>query len=324
MENKIYKYGKNITWSIPILFENEPIWGAIYKNFLAYGITLPQVNVFGCPAHPWGGGRNPYFCQQINKESLTKVFKYLLNINATPSLTFTNTALTKEDLYDPYANYFLDIALEAKAHFIVYSDILKNYIKEKNPNAYVISSVIKPTFEFHGIEKMKEWSIEKESAFYNKLLKEYDLVVVRPEFSKGPLLENPSLIDDISRIEVLINQHCIQNCPQAPAHYKALSALRYGGNANFKCYKCNFTNRVMIYNNTVSHDEDAVKKLVSYGVKHLKLQGRSCGNLPQSHALMLFGQMFNTTGSNHLIVEDIMHGAIESEITYFNETYISN
>lgn len=326
MEDKIFKYGKDITWSIPILFECEPIWATIYKKFESYGIKLPQVNAFGCPLHSWAGGRNPVFLSQINKESLKKIFNYMQEVNATPSLTFTYTGITKEDLDDPYANYFLDVALEAKAHFIIYSDLLKDYIKSKDPNAYVVASVIKPTFEFNGQEKNKDWTPDKETALYNKLLKEYDLVVVRPEYSRDVLLNNPNCIDDISRIEVLINQHCIKNCPLAPTHYKVLESFRLGGDndSGFRCYKTNFTDKNLLYKNTVSHSQEEVKKLVEYGVKHLKLQGRSCDVAPQSQALMLLTQMFETTGPNYLIYSDILHGAVEKELEYFNETYMKN
>lgn len=42
-----------------------------------------------------------------------------------------------------------------------------------------------------------------ETNHYNELLKKYDLVDVRPEYSMGPLVENPSLINNLSKIEAL-------------------------------------------------------------------------------------------------------------------------
>ena len=129
-DNLIFKYGKDINWSIPVLFQYEAVWGCIYHLFKDYGVNLPQVNAFGAPAINWGGGRAPMLRDEINSKMMLRIYNYLNSANAVPALTFTYTELTKDDLKDRYANYFLDIALEAKAHFIICSDLLKNYIKD--------------------------------------------------------------------------------------------------------------------------------------------------------------------------------------------------
>lgn len=326
MENQLYKYGKDIVWSLPVMFQYEAIYGAIQKSFAKYDIILPQINAFGSPTHPWAGGRVPAIGGEFNTKMLLKIFNYLNEINATPSFTFTCTQITKEDLKDKYANYFLDIALEAKSHFIIYSDLLKDYIKEKDPNAYVVASVIKPSLQFQGPDNMKEWSVEKETNLYNKLLKEYDMVVVRPEYSKGALLENPNLIDDISRIEVLINQPCIQNCPRMPQHYRYLESMRLGTETEtkFKCIRSTLPASAAMYKNTLVHTKQTIQKLVDLGVKHLKVQGRSDGIVTQSMALMLFSQIFNVEGPSYLIYGELLHGAVEKEVEYFKELLKDN
>jgi len=320
MDKEIFKYGKDIIWSIPVLFQYEPVYVSIFKIFQKFGIQLPEVNAFGAPTVAWTGGRAPAVVGELDSKTILKVYNYLASANAVPALTFTYTGITKDDLKDKYANYFLDIALEAKAHFIIYSDLLKNYIKEKDPDAYCVASVIKPSLEFQGPDKMKEWSVEKEAKMYNNLLKEYDMVVVRPEFSRGPLLENPDLIDDISRIEVLINQPCIQNCPRMPQHYRHLETMRLGNREStqsFQCIKYSIPQSLALYKNTLAHSETTTQKLVDLGVKHLKLQGRGVESVAQSLTMMLFGQMFNQTGSNYLIINELLNGAVEKEVFNF-------
>jgi len=327
IDNKIFKYGEDIIWSLPVGFQYEPVWAAIYKSFLDFGIELPKINAFGAPTIAWTGGRAPAVRGELNSKTILKIFNYMAQMNAVPSLTFTYTGITKDDLKDKYANYFLDIALEARAHFIIYSDLLKNYIKEKDPDAYVVASVIKPSTLFQGPDNMREWSIEKETKLYNDLLKEYDLVVVRPEYSKGALYENPSLIDDISRIEVLINQPCIQNCPRMPQHYRYLESMRMGNNntnKNFQCIRSCFPAGMAMYKNTLAHSEKVTQKLVESGIKHLKLQGRGVNNIAQSLAMMLFGQMFNQTGSNYLIISNLLGDAVELEIENFKKLLEEN
>ena len=317
-ESKFYTYGKNIIWSLPLLFEFEATWAAIYDHFRLYGIDIPSVNAYGSPANAWTGGRQPSFKDKLDANSLKKIFEYMYSVNATPTIVFSYTGITKDDLKDEYANYLLDAALEADARFIVFSDMLRDYIKEKKPDAEIVASVIKPIFEFQG-ENAKNWTAEKETEYYNKLLKEYDIVVVRPEYSRSVLLETPEVIDDISRVEVLINQHCIANCPKALNHYRYMDSTRLGAREGiFTCYRYNFPNGKFAYKNSVAHDKEIVKKLVSSGVKHLKLQGRSNLHAPEGHALLLFSNMFNVTGPNQIIIEDLLYEVIKNKINHFN------
>ena len=127
MKNKIYKYGEDIIWSLPILFQYEPIWGAIVKTCEANGIKIPIVNGFGCPKTVWAGGRIPNITNEIEPMTLLKIFKYCKNTGIIPTFTFSRINLKKEDLKDRYANYLLDMGLEFGARFIVYSDMLKDY-----------------------------------------------------------------------------------------------------------------------------------------------------------------------------------------------------
>ena len=320
MEDKIFKYGKDIVWSLPVIFEYEHVWGAIVKTLREFCIEAPRVNGFGCPRMNWYGGRFPHVIDEIGPTALYKRFEYCKEIGITPSFTFTKSKITKDDLKDRYANYLVDIALEFDAHFIVYSDILKDYIKEKNPNAYMVASIIKSIEKFQG-PNAKNWSVENETNYYNKLLKEYDMVVVRPEYSESVLIKNPSLIDDISRIEVLINQTCVRNCPKAMEHYHFIEDQNY--NKSFECMYSKLKESNSIYDICVSHDKETVEKLVEYGVKHLKVQGRGNNNTALGMSLMLFTRIFEITGNKILILEELMRDVASKEYVYFTK-FISN
>lgn len=315
MPNDIYKYGEDITWSLPVAFQYEAVWGAIFKSFKLHGIEIPQINGFGCPSCVWTGGRAPAIRQKLPMQVLKKHFEYMQEIKLTPSFTFTCTQIDSEDFYEPYVNYILDMALEVGAHFIIYDDRLRNYIKNKNPDAYCVASVVKPAMQYQGDTKKEEWSAERETAFYNKLLKEYELVVVRPEFSRSVLVNNPEEIDDISRIEVLINQPCIPNCPRMPNHYRHLESFRNGtggAQGHFECARATLKPEVAL-TTTVCHDEDTVRKLLENGVKHLKLQGRGVGIQPLVLMHNLYTQIFKTTGASNLVYTMLGPEAIEAE-----------
>ena len=313
-KNKIFKYGKDIVWSLPILFQYEPVWRVIYNTAKEYGIELPNANGFGCPGMAWYGGRLPNIKEEVEPRILFKIFNYCREMNITPALTFNRILIDKDDLKDKYANYILDMALETKCHFIVCSDLLKNYIKEKDSNAHITASIIQTQIKFQG-ENAKNWSIENETNHYNNLLKEYDMVVVRPEYSMDVLTKNPDFIDDISKIEILVNQRCIRNCPKVHEHYLIIE--KYDPDKNFKCIIETSSDRKWVYDNCVSHDEKTIQKLVDNGIKHIKLQGRGIGLSNLGLAMMLFARIFDQGGGNHHILERILVGSIDQETYNF-------
>ena len=280
---------------------------------------MPKINMFGAPATRWTGGREPAVLNKLPKNALINLFKYLKELNAVPTFTFTSTQLTEEDLKDDYANFLLDIALEHDARFIVYSDILKDHIKSKKEDACIVASVIKSNFRFQGPDRIEEPTVENETNYYNKLLKEYDVVVVRPEYSMTTLVEHPEYIDDISRIEVLINQTCIRNCPKMCEHYQYLEKFKLGERPNkfFNCIKTGIPANIWLENNLI-HSREIVETLVKNGVKNLKLQGRSAGIPEYAFLYMIFSQIFKQEEGFYLITKDVGLN-LNMEINIFNQ-----
>ena len=320
MTNNIFKYN-NAQWVLPLLFQYDTIWATMHNTLSNYGITTPKVNLFGSPAIIWTGGRAPKLYGKYDKEYFKKWLNYVKKHNATPTFTFTSTRITKEDLKDEYANYILDIALEYDSHFIVYSDLLKDYIKEKNPDTKISASVIKANCRFQGPNRIEEPTIENETNYYNQLLKEYDIVVVRPEYSKYILVNNPNLIDDLSRIEILINQPCIINCPKMPEHYHFLEQFNTMPNCSkdFQCIRRNMTSKVLYENNLIM-EPSMVQKLVDNGVRLLKLQGRGTSIGILELLLLLTNQMFMKDGNNQIIINEIIDN-LKFEIERFNQMF---
>ena len=319
MTTNIHKYN-GVEWSLPLLFQHEPIWDAIYRSLKNFDITIPKVNLFGSPSNIWTGGRAPAIYKNINEETLINTFKYLKKINATPTFTFTSTQLTKEDLKDEYANFLLDIALENDARFIVYSDILRDYIKEKKSDACTVASVIKSNFRFQGPNKIEEPTVEKETNYYNKLLKEYDIVVVRPEYSITTLTEHPEYIDDISRIEVMINQPCIFNCPM-PCIIKE-KETDDDTVSNFKCIKEIIRNKDVIKQN-VSHSNKDIVKLINNGVSKLAMHEFDYNKTPIDILHQIYNLMFNNNGKYYHVYNLIGVNSLEKEINYFKNFFDS-
>jgi len=313
INNSVYKYGQDVIWSLPCLFQNEVVFGSFQASLETYKFPLLNANVYGAPRTAWTAGRVSAVRDELDIKQLKKLFNYVQNANnGIPTFTFSRLGITNELLRDKYANYILDFAMEHGARFIVSSDRLKDYIKNKNSNIVVVSSVIKPISYFHGRDNIEQLMIEEETNYYNKLLKEYDIVVVRPEYARDILVKNPSLIDDISRIEVLINQVCINNCPMASKHIvliqesndKPIDEPLYSN--DFYCPKYQYS-RSQNYQLNCTLSYNIIKKLIDAGVKHLKLQGRGEPIPYQNSLFLLASQIFNFDGPNFVFLEYLIN-----------------
>lgn len=313
MNNSVHKYGKDITWSLPCFFQNEVIFGTMQAALEAYRFPFLNANIFGAPKTNWTAGRVAAIRDEFDIRQFKKLFNYIQNENnGTPTFTFSRLDISEELLKDTYANYILDFSIERGARFIVSSDRLKDYIKSKKSDATVVASVMKPISKFHGKENIEQLMTEEESDYYNKLLKEYDIVVVRPEYARDVLVKDPSIINDISRIEILINQVCINNCPMASEHIrliqesniKAIDEPVYSN--DFYCPKYQYS-RQKNYQLNCTIPYNITKKLVDAGVKHLKLQGRGEPIQWQKMLFLLASQMFNFDGPNYVFLEHLIN-----------------
>lgn len=303
----IYKYGTQIEWVLPCLFQYEVVFGAIQTALQKMGLPQLKADIFGAPATAWSGGRAPAIYKKLEKKQLEKVVKYVKTLhNGNPCVTFSKTDISPNEIKNSYENFLLDFFIDNDFKFIVSSDKLKDYIKDKNPKSIVASSVLKPIYKFQGDGKQNINNQEEETVFYNNLLKEYDIVIVRPEYSKTTLLKHSQFIDDISKIEVLINHLCISNCPVSAKHYdfeqtKHLNKCFNMQGSSFKCYKSNFP-FIEHYKYVASHTKEEVDKLVDLGVRHLKIQGRG-ENIPYvTNMFNIANQIFNFDGYNSVLV----------------------
>lgn len=281
---------ENVEWSLPYLFGFDVQMFKIIKTLQA--LELPyNFNSFGSLKSRWSGGRVSVISTE-DKDFVTRLFSHLIDNGVIPSLTFTRSNITEDDLKDPFCNYILDVANDLGCNIIISSNLLFEYIKKKYPSITCTASVIKPIFEFQTPQKIAEYNVEEEIIFYNKLLKEYNKVVVRPEFAKFYLPDFYKEIQDISKIEVLVNQSCKPNCPIATNHYKYYEKVEllkeHPNDLYFECYyEKNQSTILEKANNTLHFEIEEIDKLVDIGIQYLKLQGRA-GSLKNDMPFLYF------------------------------------
>ncbi len=320
-ENNILRY-PDVEWSLPLLFHFEPVFGVLCRQLEAAGLEPPKANIYGSPACAWTGGRPPSIYDKFNKKTLKKVFEYIKYFGGSPALTLTCPSVTKAELDDPYCNMIMETAFEANAHFIIFDDKLRDYIKNKNPDAYVVASVVKSFFKFQDPASMKAEITDEETEYYNKLLKEYDMVVVRPEYSKFFLADHPDAIDDISRVEVLINQPCILYCPKEREHQQSYQYIKLHPDVNYHFDACPLKKltlaQIVDGKHTCPHTTEEVNRLLKVGVKRLKVQGREQAASLVETLAMVSNQIIKQTGYDFYFYQNTGR-KIEPEVDFFKK-----
>lgn len=304
---KYVKY-ENVEYFMPFLFCNDvfiPILNELLKNE-----TNPVKYLYGCPDCVWQGGIGT--SAKINNFSQIDFYlKCLKSHNFIPTLTFTNINNIEAKLNDENANNLLDVAFKNDVHFIVATDSLYNHIKARYPNAKMHCSVINPI-----CKKIDDKNFN-ETKFYNEMLDKYEVVVIRPEYAIENIDKLDKLISDLSRIEVLINQHCLYDCQYHKLHYTYISktndacfSKQEKNNEEYKkmaamddeiqkhCPKNHKTD----YKSVCMTDEQ-VAQLINIGVKKLKLQGR------HKNFDLLFDELYQ-----HFFNKDISKEEIRREI----------
>lgn len=319
MSDNVYIYENDVTWSLPCLFQYEAVFGALQHFIQMLGFKYFKAELYGAPSCLWTGGRKPVLYEKMTPKLLSKLFEYLKNYNATPVLAFNNTQLKPDDFKDEYCNMLLDTALEYDAKFMVFNDDLKNYIKNKNPNAYVIASVLKPVFYFQGPDRIEEPNVDVETQFYENLAKEYDMVALRAEYSKFILANNTTLLKDLSKYQVLINQSCLCNCNSMPLHTRHNERFNLTSDVNkdFVCPKMNLGTNIRYQNNSM-HTQNEIQTLLNAGIKNLKLKGR--GGLTDAEDMLhiIASWILRSDGANYLTVTGMGQSHVEAEVDYFN------
>ncbi len=300
---KYVKYD-NVEYFMPFLYCND-IFIPILEKLLRDEIN-PVKYVYGTPFCAWQGGRSSY--AKINKISQIDIYlKSLKTYNIIPTFTFTNIYDIEEKLNDEYCNNLLDIAYKNDAHFIVATDSLYNHIKSRYPNAKMHCSVINPI-----CKRIDDKNFD-ETRFYNEMLDKYEVVVIRPEYAIENTDKLDKLISDISRVEVLINQHCLYDCQYHKSHYIMLSKF------NDDIFLKEEKNKKLLtmledlskhcpkeqnieYKNVCMSDEQ-VARLIDIGIKKIKIQGR------HKNFDILFDELYQ-----HFFNKDISKEEIRSKI----------
>lgn len=219
---------KKASFHLPGLFE----FYELYKVFLPLFYEHREYfydwcdigSIYGAPADCiWGGGRAGY-----GDDDAREVFSLMAEYGISARLTFSNSLLTKEHLSDTRCNKLCELLKAAsglhndceyknKNGIIVHSDILLEYLKNKYPEFYFVSSTTKVLTDYNDL--LDEVNRE-----------EFSYVV--PDFRLNKCFDKLDTMtqEQKDKIEFLCNECCWVGCYDRKACYEAVSRMNLGEN----------------------------------------------------------------------------------------------
>lgn len=250
----------NVDWDLPFLLGNHI---KIAESFIEKVKEIEDKNpvkyLHGLISCKWNGEEFP-----VENYYNFEFSSYVRKRQVIPVFPFSNYNITDRDLRDGKSNLLLDKLYENMGEVEVSSDTLYNYVKRRFPFMKIIASPVKSYFELEE---------NNEVDFYNKLLDKYDRVILSPHYVKEKFLRDYDKFSDISRIEIIVNERCLLNCPELKNCINTIPEI----GEYTSCPKNNMALKD-IYNNSVALSNDEVDKLVNeIGIKTLRIKGRNLG-----------------------------------------------
>ncbi|MDO4405481.1 MAG: hypothetical protein Q4C09_10645 [Atopobiaceae bacterium] len=258
---------ERVSWKVPTLFGNDRVALSLAQTL---NPLLPKplfATAYGCPACAWAGGRNPRVRGELSEEELRRYFEAYRKVGATCALTFSRPD-AGDYVDDAYSNMLLSLADEYGGQAIVVDERLAHHIRATHPDVSLVASynrcILDHAQGFGGLS---------EESYYRKLLELYDEVVVRCEaMLEGDIAQ--SLTDIAPRIQVIVNQRCVPNCPDGARHIaaSARSIQREAQSGERVLASCTQPNRAVMGSVYISPERR--KELADMGFVIFKLQGR--------------------------------------------------
>lgn len=219
-------------------------------------------SVYGCfPGMCWNGGRTSL--GECPIETAQQIIEFLNSQGIPIRFTFTNSLVDKKLFDNEYCNIITSIAHNGLNEIIVNNEQLEEYLRTTYPNyKYILST----TAAIKGADNL------------NEMCKKYDYVVMEYNDNKNDdVLMN---LNQKDKIEILINESCISNCPYRQEHYKAIARRQLDANEkDFLCKTLNSTNFYDAFTNPCKKNhfittDELYNKYKNLGFENFKIQGR--------------------------------------------------
>lgn len=220
-------------------------------------------SVYGTfPGAIWNGGRN-IIAGFNNKKQVKQVLDYYNGEGIPARFTWTNVLLEEKHVYDSYCNMIMEVGHNGLNQVLVNRPVLEDYVRKEYPKYKIISSTTKRIL---NLETLKE-----------ELKKDYYLVVLDYDLNHNEQVIN-DLLPYADRLEILVNETCVPNCPKRVAHYVEISRaqLEFDVDLQFPCCNTSPTKNVLstVMKRPSFMTNEDVDRYAKMGYKNFKIVGR--------------------------------------------------
>ena len=259
-------------YHLPGLFEHYALYRVflpLYQTHREYFFDWCEIgSLYGAPAGClWGGGR--VSCGDADaRDVLALTDAYGISAR----LTFSNSLLQPDHLRDRTCNRLCGL-LEKRAvpgGVIVHSDLLTDYLRERYPGLYLVSSTTKVLTAFRQLE--------------NELNRnEFSFVV--PDFRLNKALEQLGALTPAqkAKVEFLCNECCSFTCRDRKACYESVSRKTLGESAPEHICASPDADEGYRFSKAMTNPgyigPDAIQSVyLPMGFSHFKIEGRGLGS----------------------------------------------
>lgn len=260
-------------YHLPGLFEFYELYSLflpLYRNKKEYFYDWCEIgSIYGAPADCiWGGGRVGF-----GNNSPAEVIDLLKEYNISGRLTFSNSLLQKEHLFDKKCNSLCSLfekSGQTQNGVIVHSDLLADYLKTNYPDLYLVSSTTKVITDFDLL-----------LAELNR--KDFKFVVPDFRFNKDFCqLETFSQLQK-DKVEFLCNECCWTGCKERKVCYENVSRKSLGENCPDHICCAPDKNKGYSFSDAMKNPtfigiEDIQHTYIPMGFSNFKIEGRSLGS----------------------------------------------
>lgn len=273
MENRIDKNSNKAYFHLPGLFEFYEFYKvflSLFRKHREYFYDWCEIgSIYGAPADCiWGGGRIGF-----GDADVQKVISLMNEHKISARLTFSNSLLREEHLQDKKCNALCDLFHQnskVRNGVILSSDLLLDYLKEKYPDLYFVSSTTKVITDF---ELFRE-EVKKEA---------FSFVV--PDFRLNKKYEKLNRLSTVekNKVEFLCNECCYFGCRDRKQCYEAVSRKNLGENCQEHICKAPDAENGYRFSKAMQNPgfigiEEIQDTYLAMGFSNFKIEGRGLGS----------------------------------------------
>lgn len=260
-------------YHLPGLFEFYELYRMflpLFREHREYFYDWCEIgSIYGAPGDClWGGGRVGFGDQRPED-----VARLMREYGISSRLTFSNSLLRKEHLADSKCNALCALFEKngsAENGVILCSDLLLDYLRERYPGFYFVSSTTKVLTEFRQLEA----ELDREAFRY-----------VVPDFRLNKAFDKLNALPDEKKrkVEFLCNECCRFDCRNRKACYENVSRKSLGEDcADYICTSPNAA-RGYRFSDAMKNPgfigiDDIQNVYLPNGFSHFKIEGRSLGS----------------------------------------------